>query len=128
MEIVRQERMDLHVRTVIVDDISAVHRLFQGLLCSGWLVNFKLIRQKYLTTQIGKAEELISPIVDIRSTLRTPAQATFRVKKINGMKGLGGIREEKKAQNQCLKRMMCTQNKRYDKQHFGYRNALLCPR
>ena len=91
MDIVRQELMDLEVRLVIVDDISAVHRLFQGLLCSAGRVNFKLSHQKYLTTQIGNAEEMNLRIVDIRSTFLTPARATFRMKKNQLAEGIRRI-------------------------------------
>ena len=125
MRIVRQERMGLDVRMVIVDDISAVDRLFQGLLCSVWRVNFKLNRQKYLTTQIGKAEEMILRIVDIRSTLLTPAQATLKMKKINGLKGLGRIRKGEMNQNGGLQCTMCATKKRCDKRPTAYRSALL---
>ena len=124
MEIVRQERMGLDVRMVIVDDISAVDRLFQGHLCSVWRINFKRSRQKYLTTQIGKAEEMILPIVDIRSTLITPAQATLKLKKINGLKGLGRIREGGMDPKPGLQRTICTPKKRCDKRPIAYRSAL----
>ena len=117
--------MGLDVRMVIVDDISAVDRLFQGLLCSVWRVNFKLNRQKYLTTQIGKAEEMILRIVDIRSTLLTPAQATLKMKKINGLKGLGKIRKGEMNQNGGLQCTMCATKKRCDKRPTAYRSALL---
>ena len=101
MRIVRQERMGLDVRMVIVDDISAVDRLFQGLLCSVWRVNFKLNRQKYLTTQIGKAEEMILRIVDIRSTLLTPAQATLKNEKNQRTEG---IRKNQKGGDESKRR------------------------
>ena len=125
MGIVRQELMGLDVRMVIVDDISAVDRLFQGLLCSDWQVNFKRSLQKYLTTQIGKAEEMILTIVDIRSTLLTPVQATLKMKKINGLKGLGRIREGEMDPKPGLQHTICTTKKRCDKRPIAYRSALL---
>ena len=88
MGFVRQDLINKHRGKVRIDDISAVDRLFQGLLCSVWRVNFKLNRQKYLTTQIGNAEEIILRIVDIRSTFRSAVQATFVFKKMNPDKAL----------------------------------------